>query len=375
MRRLAVLASTFALAASGSAQTSPAAPPTLTGVVQAGASVQRYSAGDDQAVRETSAPFGAAVRHRSGLGLSIRGVYASAGGDGLETLGGLADVQLGASYRRRLGGGAVEATLGASLPGRGSTLTDNEFATAAAIAFDDYAFDVPTLGQGATVSPGLTVVVPAGPRLALGAGAAYYVRSPFVPFAGDDVEYSPADETVLTGGLDAQIGGASTFALDVSFVTYGDDEFDGRTFSPGDRLAGTARWAWGGGLVRGRFLARYRHVFDGHVADDTEPVVYQRPSHAVVAAGLQLVQDGTGVELTAGARYYGVIRGAETTLDVLNVLGEQQVLVDLGVAPTVAVTRGARVRGVFTYTIGVAEAAGAPSLSGFRAGGGLDVEF
>ena len=357
------------------AQTGGAGRSTFSGVFEASGMVQRYASDEGGAVHETSAPFGVAVRHASGVGLSVRGLYASAGGDELATLSGLADVQVGASYRRRVGGAAVEAALGASAPGRGSTLAGIEFATAAAIAFDDYAFEVTTLGQGSTVSPALTVVVPAGRGLALGAGVAYYARGAFVPFDGDEAEYSPADEIVLTGGLTAQIGRASTFALDANLVTYGDDEFGGQSFSPGNRLTGTARWAWGGGPVRGRFLARYRHVFDGVVAAESRPVVYQRPEHAMLAAGLGVVQSGVGFEVTAGARYYGIIERSDTTLDLINVLGEQQVLIDLGASPSVEVMPGARLQGVFTYTFGVAEAAGASALSGFRAGGGVRVAF
>lgn len=377
--RLAACAAVCLISAAQRPAQAQSSAPSIRGTVEAGVVVQRYSAGADRTVRETSAPFGVLVRHTSGVGAYVRGLYAAAGGDGLGALSGIADVQGGVSYRRRLGGMVAEASLAASAPGRSAALTDAEFATATTLAFDDYAFETPTLGQGATVSPSVTVVVSGGRGVALGAGAAYYARSAFTPFVGDTAssaapaEYSPADELVLTAGLTAQTGRASTVAIDATLVSYGDDAFDGVTFSPGNRLSGTLRWAMGGGPVRGRVLAHYRHVFDGAVGART--VVYQRPEHAMLTAGIGVYRGRSGVEVTAGARYFGVFQQAGTTLDVLNVLGEQQLLVDVGAAPTVEVMPGVALSGAFTYSFGVIEAVGASPLSGFRAGAGLRATF
>ncbi len=364
------------LAAGARAQTAPSS---LTVQADASVVVQNYTTGDNEGVRQVSVPLRASVRHRSGVGASLRGAYVTAEGDALSPLSGLADVQVGASYRRRMAGGAIELSLGATLPTGGATLTPDEFATAVVIAVDDYAFDVSTLGQGSAITPGLAAVVAAGPGVALGAGVAYRARGSYEPFAGDTAAYSPADELVLSGGLDAQIGRASAVALDVSMIRFGDDAFGGRTFRPGNRLAATMRWAWGGGLVRGRLLMRYRHIFDGEVPQTAgaapRAVVDPRPSHAVLNGGIQIVQNGVGVELSAGARYYGIIETPTEVLAILDVLGKQQVLVDLGVSPTATVSPGVQLRGTFVYTFGVAEAAGAPPLKGFRAGGGLSIRL
>ena len=351
----------------------------IRGTVEVGVVVQRYSADADQTVRETSAPFGVIVRHTSGVGAYVRGLYAAAGGDALGALSGVADVQGGVSYRRRFSGAVAEVSLAASAPGRGSALTDPEFATATALTFDDYAFDTPTLGQGATIAPAATVVLSGGRGVALGAGVAYFARAAFTPFVGGTAstaapaEYSPADELVLTGGLTAQTGRASTVAFDAVLVSYGDDSFNGLTFSPGNRLSGTIRWAIGGGPVRGRFVAHYRHVFDGAVG--ARAVGYQRPEHAMLTTGVGVYRGRSGVEVTAGARYFGVFQQSGTTLGLLNVLGEQQLLVDVGAAPTVDISPGVALSGAFTYSFGVIEAVGAAPLSGFRAGAGLRATF
>ena len=90
------------------------AEPPIRGTVEVGVVVQRYSADADQTVRETSAPFGVIVRHTSGVGAYVRGLYAAAGGDALGALSGVADVQGGVSYRRRFSGAVAEVSLAAS---------------------------------------------------------------------------------------------------------------------------------------------------------------------------------------------------------------------------------------------------------------------
>ena len=48
-------------------------------------------------------------------------------------------------------------------------------------------------------------------------------------------------------------------------------------------------------------------------------------------------------------------------------------LLDLGLAPAVRMGANAAVRASVTYTLGVAEAAGASPLTGLRIGGGISV--
>ena len=360
-------------AASAAAQPSPRA------VVEVGAVSQRYSTGDEQAVSEVVVPISAAVDVRPGVTLGLRAVYATVSGDGLESLSGLGDTQLSVGYQRPLGAGLLDLTLATSLPTGRTALTDEQFATSAALAVDDYAFALPTLGQGAVLSPGIALAVPVGDGLALGIGAAYSVRSAYTLFADDTSAYAPADEAILTAGLDASLGGGSAFRLEGSYVLYGDDGYRGQTFSPGDKAAATMRIDLAGRFVRSRILARYRHVFDGVVEASARPVAYLRPSQARLGLDLGFGPETAEVALTAGARYYGSVSDVAGSVseveEVAGVLAEQQVLLDLGVAPRVAVGPAALVRGSFVYTIGLAEAAGAPPLSGYRVGASVRVGF
>jgi hypothetical protein len=368
-----LFAATLALSPRGVAQTGD---PALSGGAEVGVVVQQYTVGSAAAVEQRSVPLSAAVRHRSGFGLSAYGVYASVQSDDLAPLSGLGDLHLGASFLRNVGGAAVEASLGATLPTGQGALSDDLFATAATIAFDDFAFATPSLGQGAALSPALTVALPLGRGAALGVGASYASRAAYAPFEGDTSAYAPADEVALTAGLTALLGGANSVTLDVSMVRYGDDTFRGRTYSPGDKVAATALWMMGSGAVRGRILARYRQVFDGFVGQDDRPVAYLRPSQATLGLGLVVGSAAAAVDLSGTARYYGTIKEIEGLSDVG--FGEQQVLLDLGVSPRVAIGAGARLRGAFTYTTGLAERveeANAPAFTGFRAALGLGLTW
>lgn len=355
------------LALPARAQTDPRA------VVEVGAVAQSYPNGDNATVSELTIPLRASVMAVPGiLELSARTAYGSVSGDGLESLSGLGDTQVGANVRRPVGGGLVDLSFTASLPTGQTSLSDDQFATASVLALDDYAFALPSLGQGMVIVPGLTVAVPVGSGLALGVGASYSMPSAYTPF-DDGNSYAPADETILTAGFDASLGGASRFTLEGSYVMYGQDTFGTETFSPGDKIAGRLRLALGSGAVRGSFLARYRQVGDGTIGTPIRPVAFIRPNQAQVALGLTFVQPTVEVGVSSGLRYYGSFEDAADAANFESSLSGQQVLLDLAASPSVRVGPNTQVTGTFTYTLGIAEIAGAAPFSGFRAGGGVRV--
>ena len=352
-----------------SAQTEPRV------VVEIGAVAQDYPTGTDQTISELTIPLRASVMALPGfLELSARTAYGSVSGDDLESLSGIGDTQIGANVRRPVGGGLVDLSLTVSLPTGQTALSEEQFATASVLALDDYAFALPSLGQGMAIVPGLTVAMPVGSGLALGVGAAYSVSSAYTPFADASSTYAPADETILTAGLDASLGGASRFTLEGSYVMYGQDTFGDETFSPGDKVAGRMRLALGSGSVRGSFLARYRQVGDGTIGTPVRTVTYLRPNQAQVALGLAFVQPMFEVGVSSGVRYYGSFEDvadapAETAL------AGQQVLLDLTASPTVQIGTNTTLMGSFTYTMGLAEEFGAAPFTGTRAGGGVRVSL
>ncbi len=361
----------FSLAVGAAAQPGPRA------VVEAGAVFQSYATADDQGVSEVTVPLAVAAEVGNGVTVHLRTVYASVNGDGLESLSGLGDTQLGVGWQRAVGGAVVDVSLATSVPTGQTALTDEQFSTSAALAVDDYAFALPTLGQGAVLSPSLALAVPMGPGAAVGVGVAYSARASYTLFAADTSSYAPANETILTAGIDAGLGRASSFTLEGSYVLYSDDSYRGQAFSPGDKVAASMQLVLGGRVVRGRLLARYRQVFDGAAGVTARPVSYRRPSQAQLALGLGLGPEDAEVALSVGARYYGSVTDVADAVtvaeEVAGVLAEQQVLLDLGLAPTVAVTPAVRLRGTFVYTLGVAEAAGASPLTGYRVGASVQV--
>ncbi|MEO0556835.1 MAG: hypothetical protein AAF170_01495 [Bacteroidota bacterium] len=355
-----------ALALSASAQPAPRV------VVEVGAIAQDYPTGTDQTIRELTIPVRASAAVISGLDVSVRTAYASVSGDDLESLSGIGDTQLGANYRRPVGGGLVDLSLMLSLPTGQTSLSDEQFATASVLALDDYAFALPSFGQGMVLTPGLTIAVPVGSGLALGAGVAYSMSSDYTPFADLTSAYTPADETILTGGLDASLGGESRFTLEGSYVLYGNDTFEGETFSPGDKVAGRLRLALGSGAVRGSFLARYRQVGDGTIGSPVRPVTYLRPNQAHVALGLSFVQPMFDIGISSGVRYYGAFADFEDASRETALAG-QRLLLDLTASPTVQVSPTAKLIGSFTYTLGLGEEFGAEPFTGSRASAGVQV--
>lgn len=358
----------LAMGFSASAQTDPRV------TVNVGAIAQDYPTGTDQTIRELTIPIRAAVAVMPGIEVSARTAYGSVTGDGLADLSGLGDTQLGANVRRPVGGGLVDLSLMVNLPTGQTTLSEEQFATATTLALDDYVFALPTFGQGMVVAPGLTLAVPVGSGLALGVGAAYSISSAYTPFEGATSTYAPADETILTGGMDASLGGASRFTLEGSYVLYGDDTYADETFSPGDKVAGRMRLALGSGAVRGSFLARYRQVGDGSIGTPLRPVTYLRPNQAQVALGLSFVQPMFDVGVSSGVRYYGSFSDIEDAPREI-ALADQQVLLDLTASPTVQVGANATLMGSFTYTMGLGEEFGAAPFTGTRASVGLQVRL
>ena len=348
----------------------------IQGTIDIGFTSQNYEVGDaGETVRQTALPIRAGVRHSSGVGGWLRTAYASGGGENLESLSGLADTQVGLSYERLLGTALAEISLRASVPTGQTTLSGEAFETVTALAVDDFAFAVPTLGQGAILSPGVTLAIPAGNGAAVGVGASYSARSAYTPFADDPSEYAPADETILTAGLSVQTGRASTFTLDASYVLYGTDTYRGETFEPGNKLAASMRWAWGGGPVRSALHMRYRRVTDGAIGASGRPVVYLRPDIAAVGLGLSFGSETARVGLSSGVRYYGSFSEVADAVDFETALGGQQVLLDLGVQPSFAFSETGSVQGGVVVTRGIGTAAGAESLSGLRIGGGVSYGF
>lgn len=348
-----------------------------------GVVLQRYAIGAGATIRETSFPLHVFVPVGSSAGVSLRTGYASAGGEGVAGLGGLADALLGASYRHDLGAASVVVSLGLSLPAGRASFTPEEFGTAVLLAQHEFGFEVPAFGQGFRASPGVMLAVPTGEGVVLGLGASYQLRSGFRPFEDDEGVYSPANETLLTLGADFSLGAASALSLDATYALYGSDSFAGRDFEPGSKFGFTARLLTAIGPHALHVLARYRTVGEGttFAGDPLAPI---RPTQAQLGLAADLaLPERVGLGLLVGARYFGDFAeigsvASEPTLEGVLALTDHQLVFDLGASPSVAVAERVRLNAGFTYSVGLGEfidVAELPPLSGFRLGFGLEVAF
>lgn len=347
-----------------------------------GVAVQHYTYREGAALDEVTVPLYVFVPVGQAFGASMRVGYASATGDDVEALSGPTDVQLGASYQRALGPATAVLSLGLNLPTGPSGLTAEEFGTAVLLAQDEFAFEAPAFGQGFRVAPGFTLAVPLGRVAVLGLGAAHQVRTGFRPFEAMDERYVPADETLVTAGLDLRLGVASALSVDLTYAFYGSDTFGPRTFDPGDRLSVTTRLVTGFFGQQYYLLGRYRIVRDGTTFEGNA-LAPARPVLARLETGFRLAFGRVGVGLLGGTRYYGDFGEIGTAVENPNAenafaLADHQLLFDLGISPSVALGAGVRLNAGFTYTIGLGDLVELDELtpfSGFRVGAGLEVAF
>jgi hypothetical protein len=209
--------------------------------------------------------------------VSARTAYATVGGDGMTDLGGLGDVQVAVSHVRAVGEGALVASTLVNVPTGQRTLTADEAQTAFLLGQGFYGFRLPSLGQGLNVTPGLTFALPVGRRLSVGVGAAVQLRGAFAPQVEVEADYDPADEVLLTAGLDAAVGARSSVGADVTVSLYGEDTWDGETFAPGDAVSLTVQGRTETGRLRARALGRVR----------------SRPAGEATGLGLRFGADGT----------------------------------------------------------------------------------
>ena len=223
--------------------------------------------------------------------VSAQAVYATVDGRQTAGLSGLGDVQLALSHVRPVGPGGVVVSTAVNVPTGQRTLTAAEAETAFLVGQGFYGFRLPSLGQGLNVTPGLTLALPLGPRLSVGAGAAYQVRGPFTPQADVAASYDPADEVLLTGGVDVGIGAVTSLSGDVAVSLYGEDTWDGETYAPSTSVSVVGQMRTEAGPARLRVLGQYR----------------SRPPGEVTGLGLRFGADGT-----VPAQVRGIVEVAAT---------------------------------------------------------------
>lgn len=325
---------------------------TVTGVVQS------YS--DDEAGEflQISTPVTVFAPLTRNVGASLRTGYVSVSGDGalgneLASVSGLTDTQAIVSVAQRLGQGSAVANVSVNLPTGSVDLSPEESEAAFLFGQSFYGFRTPSAGQGFNAAGGVTYAVPAGDALTIGLGVAYQARGNYSPRLGSG-EYDPADDLLMTGGLDYGFGPGRSVSLDLTYAMYGSDVWEGTSYETGDAVTVTGRIATLLGDNAAWLMARFRSK--GETA--APPTVQVGPDSVVPtqARGLGHVQFAFGERVEVGTfaqvRHYAASErfGART-------------LFDLGLAPAFEVSPGLQ----FVTRVGLTFG----DLSGFEVGGGL----
>lgn len=329
-----------------------------------GAVYQTYTDGTGPAEREISElsiPTAVFVPLGSSLGLSVLASHATVSGDNLETISGLTDVKLGASFYQRVGQGSLVVSIGANIPVGETEFTEEEYSTAVAQSLHVYNFRVRGYGQGFNVAPGFTFAYPVSERVVLGVGASYQSRGGYRPVVLLDSDYNPGDEVLVTGGIDIRLSQTLNFSADATYTTYDPDTIEEEeVFTAGDKLTATGQLLGRFGFNELRLLARYRSP-DG----STIPATGALPERTVQTIPTELFLHASYEQRIA--RRFSIGLMAQGRLFEEATFYDALTLIDVGLLPTIRFTDGVALETRFLYTTG--------DIEGFEAGGGLAIRL
>ncbi|MEM1127992.1 MAG: hypothetical protein AAGI71_15195 [Bacteroidota bacterium] len=358
VRSLLLVLLTFGLTASALAQTVPQGQVSVLGLYQ------RFNE-DTFHVSEFSAPIQATVRFNRSFSASLATSPAVVSGSDVESLSGLSDAQLSMSYRREVGLASLIVGLRSNLPSGRRELSIEEFQTAFLASQNYYNFRVPTLGQGFSVSPSLTWVMPLSETLALGLGASYQLKGAYNPLEEGLGEYDPGDEILVLAGLDVRINDVTSISLDATYTTYGTDTIgETQEFDAGDKITGTLQFRRYFGFDELRLLARFRTRGEGTLFLNAEEFgsaqTVPEQFDAIIRYRARL-QQPLFITFTGHARIYG------ETETLAGPVIDSQTLFDLIITPQYRLSPGLGLQAVAGVTVG--------SLTGYQGGFGLTSYF
>lgn len=199
-----------------------------------GAYFQSWSKSDDR-VSQFSIPINYILPITSRLNFDITsGLAYAERTTAINGLDGLIDTRVRASYLTLSDNLLLTAYL--TFPTGISRLKGDQNEVASALSDDALNFRTPNYGQGYRLNLGGAYAKKVSRYLILGGGAAFLLKKAFKPFAGNELEYQPGNEMVLTLGID--IGGKTLkLATDASYISYQADKSAGQDiFKSGNKL-------------------------------------------------------------------------------------------------------------------------------------------
>jgi hypothetical protein len=193
---------------------------------------QSWSAKDaNTSFSQVSGTVSAYIPAGRSLAFTLRGSGEGSSGD-VAKLNGLSDAQVGVQYYMESIGTVF--SLGVNAPSGKKELTRDEFLTSVLFSNSLFNLQVPVLGMGFNVNPGVAVVIPVNESFVLGLAGAFQYRGPYKPREGLG-EYDPGDEITASAGLDYRINDAVSVSTDFVFSSYTADKFEGnKVFASGN---------------------------------------------------------------------------------------------------------------------------------------------
>lgn len=329
-----------------------------------GAVYQTYTDGtgsEDQEINELSVPTAVFVPVGNNIGLSMLASYATVSGDNLETVSGLTDVKVGASFYQRVGQGSLVVSVGANIPVGSTEFSEDEYPTIVAQSLHVYNFRVRGYGQGFNAAPGFTFAYPVSERVVLGVGASYQSRGGYRPNVLLETDYNPGDEVLVTGGIDIRLSETLNLSADATYTTYNADTIeDEEVFSAGDKLTATGQLLGRFGFNEMRLVARYRSP-----DRSTIPAAGAFPERTIQTIPTELFLQASYQQRVARQFSIGVL--AQGRLFEESAFYDALTLIDVGLLPTIGFTDSVSLETRFIYTTG--------DIEGFEAGGGLAIRL
>ncbi len=315
----------------------------------------------DLNVSQFSIPISVSIPIGRATTLSLRASRASVTSSEITDLSGATDPQVVLAYARSAGAGSVVFSLGINLPAGKQELTTEEFQTAAFLSQTAFDYRVPSYGQGLGLSPSLVWAIPIGSNAVIGLGGTYNYRGSYKPIDTLEDDYTPGDEVLVTGGFDARLGPTSALSLDVTYTLYSTDKLgEQEVFEAGAKTTLTALYRYLNGFNELRILGLYRRRAESEVLMEgtlTRQVSQTIPDQIMlqVTYRLRLSRSFSATLLVAGRKF-----------DETEIV-EERTLFDVGVLPSMRVSKTATIVTRFIYTAG--------TITGFEASGGLVMRF
>jgi hypothetical protein len=315
---------------------------------------------EGRTLTQWSVPLQMVVPFRDRWQVSIRGSGASAGGDNVQTLSGLTDVQAALSYARPVGEGSVILNANVNAPTGKKELSQGEFITATLLSQNFYRFRVSSFGQGLGAGTGVTWAFPVTESVVFGLGGAFQYHASYDPVAGRQQEYDPGEEGRFTAGIDIQLTRMSALSADLSLFLYGTDTVGGGDrFDAGNYGSVRVQYLHRGDGQTLRILGRYRQQEKSTlpIRNGSDRELQVLPSHGMLQARYTVgLSESVDVRVSAAGHWY-----EETTAFGGKTLGT------IGVEPRFAVGERVSIAPRAAYTAG--------DITGLEGGVGLMGQF